>query len=463
MVCSAQTVWTGQGSDNNWTTGQNWSGGTAPSSSASTFVRFEGTVRPTPFTDTYAPWILNRIEFESRVQPSAHSFTLSGNQLSFQGTGPEIYCYASAPQTVNNDIEISEAGLTVNGSPSSITLNGQLSGSGAFTVGLNAFLTNSNTYQGVTTIGVLNVAGALTISNGQALGSSENGVVLRGSSQLRLTNNITVVGESLSMGSGSGFYYGLISTSGNNTWTGNIALTFSSGIWSLSPGNVLTVSGNIDGGGNLLQTGGVGDVVFSGAVSNLHWDLNKMGTGSLTLSGTNSNIYQIIIWDGTLVAAKASSLPVSTPIQLNPGSFSSQPAYPTLRVEEDTTIGGLSGYGDTHGGGGTVEMGSHSLTVQQDFFSGYPGAITGTGSLIKTGSGEIALSGVSTYSGGTFINGGALRISGDWALGTPPKIAAVNITLADAELRAANCAQVTLDPRRIILVNGSSTLTALGC
>lgn len=205
--CQGQIVWNGAGSDNNWTTPQNWIGGIAPASRANTFIRFQGTVQPTSFTDTNAPWVLNRIDFESPGNPAAHSFTLSGNQLSFRGTSPEIYSYSSAAQTINNDIDIPGGSLTIDGFTSpSLTVNGHLSGAGALTVGYaSVLLTNSSTYKGVTAIGVPNLPGFLTISNGRALGSTVNGTVVTLSSQLRLTGGITVTGESLSQSSGTGF------------------------------------------------------------------------------------------------------------------------------------------------------------------------------------------------------------------------------------------------------------------
>ncbi len=459
VICPAQMVWNGGGTNDNWTTSQNWAGGIAPISSTSTFIRFQGTVRSTPFADANAPWILNRIDFETRADPNPHSFTLSGNQLSFQGTAPQIYCYASAPQTINNDIEISAAGFTIDGlNAPPITFNGHLSGPGALTIGnANLFLTNSNTYEGATSL-----SGNLTISNGLALGSSGTKIVMTLGGQLRLVGDINVAPKNLSMASGSGFYRGLINLSGKNTWNGDINLTFASGIWSLSANDTLIVTGNIDGGGNSLQTGGVGDLILSGNISNLHYDLDKYGTGTLTLSGTNSNVYQVIIDDGTLVATHANSLPVMTPIQLDPSSgVPAQDAHPTLRIEEDTTVGGLSGY--SYGGNATVQLGAHTLTVHQDFYSNYPGAITGTGALIKTGSGSLELSGPSTYSGGTFISNGAVRINQDTALGAPPDVGAVNVSISNGELEAANCAQVTLDSRRIVVLNGGCSLAMLGC
>jgi autotransporter-associated beta strand protein len=69
------------------------------------------------------------------------------------------------------------------------------------------------------------------------------------------------------------------------------------------------------------------------------------------------------------------------------------------------TIGSLEG-------NGLVSLGSNNLTVGANNLStNFAGAISGTGSLIKTGSGRLILSGRSTYIGGTTINEGSLILA----------------------------------------------------
>ena len=435
-LSSAQT-WNGAGANGNWTTAQNWVGNVAPISGPNTYLVFEGAVRPTCFADTNSPWLLNRIDFETRVFGGQNSFVVSGNQLSFQGAS-QIFVYAGASQTINNDIEIAGANLRVESlTGQSITLNGHISGPGGLTIAqANALLTNSNNYQGTTRIGSSPLTGAVTVSNGHALGASGGGGVILGlGSQIRLSGGIIVDSKPLTMSSGSGFNSnGLKNVGGNNVWTGPISLSFTAGIWSQSAGETLTVSGDIEGNNNSIQMGGIGDIVVSGAIRNLHWDLSKYGTGALTLAGNNSNIDQIIVADGTLVAARSSALPYNTPIQLIPNSgVPLQNAYPTLRIEEDTTIGGLSGH--TSGGTTTVQLGSHILTINQAFYSYCPATFTGSGSIVKTGVGVLELGGVSDFTGGSVISGGALRISQDRALGAVPAEPTVNLTVNGGELQ----------------------------
>ena len=85
-------------------------------------------------------------------------------------------------------------------------------------------------------------------------------------------------------------------------------------------------------------------------------------------------------------------------------------------------ISGLSVSGLSVGsieGAGSYILGSKSLTVGGNNLSTtVSGPITGdSGSLIKTGTGTLTLSGANTYTGGTTLNGGSLGVGGNSALG----------------------------------------------
>lgn len=71
------------------------------------------------------------------------------------------------------------------------------------------------------------------------------------------------------------------------------------------------------------------------------------------------------------------------------------------------TIGGLSG-----GDGSSVSLGEQTLTIDQEEDSEFAGVIEGTGDLVLTGGGVLNLSGDSTYTGATLINGGTLAVNG---------------------------------------------------
>ena len=73
-----------------------------------------------------------------------------------------------------------------------------------------------------------------------------------------------------------------------------------------------------------------------------------------------------------------------------------------------------------HGGGTRGFAGG--LDVLSGTTLSYRGNITGSGSLRKTGGGTLALSAISTYTGGTVVWGGRLEVNRDVALGTPRPI-----------------------------------------
>ncbi|MBU1258555.1 MAG: autotransporter domain-containing protein, partial [Alphaproteobacteria bacterium] len=76
----------------------------------------------------------------------------------------------------------------------------------------------------------------------------------------------------------------------------------------------------------------------------------------------------------------------------------------------DQTIAGLEG-----DEGSTVVIGDSELTVNQEGDSAFGGDITGDGSLVKEGNGTLNLTGDSSYTGPTSVNGGTLAINGSIA------------------------------------------------
>lgn len=59
--------------------------------------------------------------------------------------------------------------------------------------------------------------------------------------------------------------------------------------------------------------------------------------------------------------------------------------------------------------GGAIDLGAFALTVAGSSNTTAGGVISGTGALVKIGSGTLTLSGTNTYSGGTTVNAGTLR------------------------------------------------------
>ncbi|EAA4134853.1 fibronectin-binding autotransporter adhesin ShdA [Salmonella enterica subsp. enterica serovar Newport] len=178
-------------------------------------------------------------------------------------------------------------------------------------------------------------------------------------SQGTLDNNVTGGGQIVKSGSDD-----LIVT-GDNNYSGGTTIT----------GGTLTAdhadslgSGDIDNSGVLKVGEGDLENTLSGSGS-----LVKTGTGELTLSGGNDYSGGTTITGGTLTADHADSL----------------------------------GSGDIDNSG-VLKVGEGDLE----------NTLSGSGSLVKTGTGELTLSGDNTYSGGTTITGGTLTADHADSLGS---------------------------------------------
>ena len=161
--------------------------------------------------------------------------------------------------------------------------------------------------------------------------------------------------------------------------------------------------------------------------------LAKIGSGSVTLSGTNSYQGGTVVSAGTLIVTSANALPSGT--SLTVGSFS----MPLVVPSADWTPAGLTltlgNDGDSHvyttGSTtdavaplppalvSTIEITSPSsasgnLTIDSSNGNPIPlGGLDyrGAGGLIKTGSGSATLSGADTYTGSTVVTAGTLVVA----------------------------------------------------
>ncbi|EIF8723631.1 autotransporter-associated beta strand repeat-containing protein, partial [Salmonella enterica] len=163
--------------------------------------------------------------------------------------------------------------------------------------------------------------------------------------------------------------------------------------------------------------------------------LVKTGTGELTLSGDNTYSGGTTITGGTLTADHADSLGTgvianSGVLQVGEGELENTLSGSGSLVKTGTgelTLSGDNTYsGDTTITGGTLtadhadSLGTGDIDnsgVLQVGEGELENTLSGTGSLVKTGTGELTLSGDNTYSGGTTIDDGVLIATNVNALG----------------------------------------------
>ncbi len=222
--------------------------------------------------------------------------------------------------------------------------------------------------------------GILAAKDAAALGSGDVAIAENATlalSQGTLDNNVTGEGQIVKSGSDELIVTGANDYSGGTTISGGTLTADhadSLGTGAVANSGVLQV-----GEGELENT-------LSGSGS-----LVKTGTGELTLSGDNSYSGGTTIIGGTLTADHADSL--GTGAVANSG---------VLQVGEGELENTLSGSGSL------VKTGTGELE----------NTLSGSGSLVKTGTGELTLSGDNTYSGGTTITGGTLTADHADSLGT---------------------------------------------
>ncbi len=311
-------------------------------------------------------------------------------------------------------------------------------------------LTAANTFTGDTQIRV----GVLNIQNGSALGSTSGVTTVSNNAALQLQNNITVSGEALTLtGDGSAGTGALRNISGNNTWTGNITLNANSTVG--TDAGLLTIQGNITNNGfnRSLTVTGAGNTVISGNINTDTGELFKEGTGTLTLTGTNSFTGSTVVDVGILnVQANGALGGTSSGTTVTSGA--------ALQLQGGITVGGhltLSGSGVANDGAlrnvsgdntwnGPVALTAGNTLIQSDSglltvagdLSGLNQSLTvggagdtllsgandtGSGSLTKNGGGTLTLTGSSSrnQNGDTFVNDGTLALNmspGVNALGT---------------------------------------------
>ncbi|EDP9480975.1 fibronectin-binding autotransporter adhesin ShdA [Salmonella enterica subsp. enterica serovar Havana] len=317
------------------------------------------------------------------------------------------------------DVTIAESATLALGQgtlDNNVTGGGQIikSGSG------DLIVTGDNTYSGGTII----TGGTLTADHADSLGTGDianSGVLKVGEGELE--NTLSGSGSLVKTGTGE------LTLSGDNTYSGGTTIT----------GGTLTAdhadslgSGDIDNSGVLQVGEGELENTLSGSGS-----LVKTGTGELTLSGDNTYSGGTTITGGTLRADHADSLGTgaianSGVLKVGEGELENTLSGAGSLVKTGTGELTLSG-DNTYSGGTTISDGTLIAASVNALGSGdidnsgvlqvgegeLKNTLSGAGSLVKTGTGELTLSGDNnTYFGDTTIAGGTLIAANVNALGS---------------------------------------------
>jgi fibronectin-binding autotransporter adhesin len=299
--------------------------------------------------------------------------------------------------------------LTVGGNNSSTTVSGVIqdgglvpSAGGSLTkVGTGTLtLTGVNTYTGITTIN----AGVLTISQDANLGITPGTPV---------PNHLTFNGGTLQA----------TATFTLNTNRG-ITLNAGAGIFDVTDANMLTYGGVITGPGSLTKVG-TGTLTLLG--SNTFSGVTTITAGTLQLGngGTTGSITGDVANNGVLVFDRSNVLTFGGVIS-GAGSIQHNGTGTTVLVGDNSYSGG------TTIGGGTLQLGNGGtlgsivgdvtnngvLAFNRSDIVTFPGVISGTGMVNQVGSGTTVLTGTNSYGGVTTVAAGSLFVNGDQSAAT---------------------------------------------
>ncbi|EEE9919873.1 fibronectin-binding autotransporter adhesin ShdA [Salmonella enterica subsp. enterica serovar Javiana] len=266
--------------------------------------------------------------------------------------------------------------------------------------------------------------GILTAKDAASLGTGDVTIAESATlalSQGSLDNNVTGGGQIVKTGNDE-----LIVT-GDNTYSGGTTITGGT----LTADYADSLGTGVIANSGVLQVGeGELENTLSGSGS-----LVKTGTGELTLSGDNSYSGDTTITGGTLTADHADSLGTgvianSGVLQVGEGELENTLSGSGALVKTGTGELTLSG-DNTYSGGTTITGGTLTADHADSLGTGViansgvlqvgegelENTLSGSGLLVKTGTGELTLSGDNTYSGGTTIDDGVLIATNVNALG----------------------------------------------
>lgn len=249
-------------------------------------------------------------------------------------------------------------------------------------------------------------------------------------------------GAAYDMGNWAGGFF--TDTVGNISGAGNIYLGTAQNL------GVTVGSALIAGGTNVATT-------FSGTISG-GGRFSKTGTAVTTFSGVNTYTGATSVEGGTLRLEGGSAL------ANNDAVFLSNVAGVTLQLGANETIGSIGGGGTV---GGVVDIGAFTLTTGADnTFNGFAGNITGTGLVVKTGTGLWAVQNttpVSAYGGKYRVDNGTFSMRDDVRFGAVPGAPVADyLTLAGGVFANSSGGGYTMNANRGITLTADSGIAVFG-
>ncbi|MEM6278322.1 MAG: autotransporter-associated beta strand repeat-containing protein [Verrucomicrobiota bacterium] len=301
---------------------------------------------------------------------------------------------------------------------------------------------NLNNYSDVTAVN----AGILEISTDKALGvgGAGNGTTVTSGATLSIAGGIDYTAdEEVSIaGVGTSNQGAFQNASGDNSFAGKISLTATAEVESTL--GTLTLTGGIDRVGTaVLNFDGAGNIVVSTGPISGAGTVNKLGSGTLTLSSGNSYSGVTDMQGGTTIIGDSSAFGTSSLLNIrNDGTLelgangltvtneffirNDAGGVKTIRLDlAGSNTGELSGnstINDITPGEFVVDVGTEDTLVFSGNHTSF-GAGGGAG-ITKTGEGTFTLSGTNDYLGATNVEAGTLLVDGSIEAGTGVNVSA---------------------------------------
>ena len=385
---------------------------------------------------------------------NSQSYTVTGSAVSLAGAG--LTNNASGGQSISVANILGGAGGVSQNGASSLTLSG------------------ANTYTGGTTIS----AGQLTLGNATALGNTANTTAISGGTldlggfTVAQNGGLTLNGATLQNGvfsSSGGFNLQAGTVNATLAGTGNLTKT-TAGLLVLGAANSYTGGTTISNGTVRIDNAGAfgaGTVSIGGATLQAGTALtlaNNVAMTSDTTFNSNGNAFSLsgtVSGTGNFIKAGAGNMTLSGAnswtgsTTLNAGQLTLGAATSLGNTANSTALNGgtldLNGFTVTQNGGltlsgATLQNGTFSSSGAFNLQAGTVNAtLAGAGNLTKTTSGLVILGAANSYTGGTTISNGTVRIGNAGAFGVGTVGIGGATLQAGAALTVANNIAMTSD------------------
>jgi autotransporter-associated beta strand protein len=437
-LAPATDIWTGMGTNTNWSTAQNWNTHQVPVIGDD--LVFPSGVPSASLTNTnnLVNYAFNSITF------SGSNYNLKGNNPITLGSAPggnSIILNAGASgNSISFDIIMGGAAgnrqFFTEKSGADLTLIGKLKGTTGVELTKDGvgtlILTNDNSgFTGPITV----QQGVLQITNANALGDTSHSTTVQQPGQLQVSNVVGSIAENLILNGPGPINDGaLLNVAGNNTWTGTIRMdsdtTF--GAAANSSLNILGQISDLSNGHNVTKEG-AGQIIFS--TTNTYRGSTTINNGILTIRDPGA----LGSADGTPATGTVvnKSITETGTLQIEDPSgvgFTVQNELLTLNgpgvTVNGANVGALENVNGNNTWTGPVILGSPApngsdVTIGVDItdpvtsltITGVVQDPNGTNNLTKVGGGTLIFTSANTYHGTTTVAAGILDIRDSQGLG----------------------------------------------